>query len=207
MISEATKLKDTFWKKSYDKPREFIKKQRYHFVHRGLYSQSYDCSSSHVQMWELNHKEGWALKSWCFWTVVLRRLLPRVSWTAGRPSQSVLKKTNPEYLWKDWYWSWSSNTLAIFWEEPTHWKRPWCWERLKAGGERDDRGWDGWVASLTQWIWVWAGSRRLWRTGKPGMLQSIGSQRVGHNWATEQQKKTKTKNKHAYKHLESQFHL
>ena len=65
------------------------------------------------------------------------------------------------------------------------WKRPWCWERLKAGGEGDDRGWDGWMASLTWWTWIWASSRSWWWTGKPGMLQSMGSQRVGHNWATE----------------------
>ena len=66
------------------------------------------------------------------------------------------------------------------------WKRPWCWERLKAGREGDDRGQDGWMASLTQWTWVWANSGRWWRAGKPGMLQSMGLQRVGHNWATEQ---------------------
>ena len=80
---------------------------------------------------------------------------------------------------------WSSNTLAIWCIELTHWKRPWCWERLKAGGEGDDRGWDGWMASLSQWTWVWAISGSWWWTGRPGMLQSIGSQKVGHYWATE----------------------
>ena len=72
-------------------------------------------------------------------------------------------------------------------QEPTHWKRPWCWERLRAGGEGDDRGWDGWMVSLTQWTWVWANSGRWWRAGKPGVLQSMWSQRVRHNWATEPQ--------------------
>ena len=67
----------------------------------------------------------------------------------------------------------------------THRKRPWCWERLKVGREGDDRGWDGWMTSLTQWTWLWASSRSWWWTGKPGMLQSMGSQRVGHDWATE----------------------
>ena len=67
----------------------------------------------------------------------------------------------------------------------THWKRPWCWERLKAGGEAGDRGWDGWMASPTQWTWVWVGLESWWWTGKPGVLQSMGSQRVGHNWAIE----------------------
>ena len=72
-------------------------------------------------------------------------------------------------------------------EELTHWKRPWCWERLRAGGEGSDRGWDCWIASLTQWTWVWANSGRQRRTRKSGMLPSIGSQRVRHHWATEQQ--------------------
>ena len=72
-------------------------------------------------------------------------------------------------------------------ELPTHWKRPWCWERLKVGGEGDDRGWDGWMASLTGWTWVWISSGSLWLTGKPGVLQSMGLQRVGHNLVTKQQ--------------------
>jgi len=88
--------------------------------------------------------------------------------------------------WKDWCWSWSSNTLAKWCEELIHWKRPWCWERLKAGGEGDGRGWDGWMASPAQWTWVWANSGKCWRTGKPGVLQSMGSQRVGHDWGPEQ---------------------
>ena len=88
---------------------------------------------------------------------------------------------------KDWCWSWSSNTLSTWCEELTQWKRPWCWERLKAGGEGDNRGWDGWMTSLTQWTWVWANSRRQWMTGKPGVLQSMGLQRTGHDWATQQQ--------------------
>ena len=87
--------------------------------------------------------------------------------------------------WKDWCWSWNSDTLATWCKEPTHWKRPWCWERLKAGGEGDDRGWDGWMASLTRWTWVWVGSGTWWQTGKPRVLQSMGSQRVGCDWATE----------------------
>ena len=85
--------------------------------------------------------------------------------------------------WKDW--SWSSNALATWCEELTHWKRPWCWERLKAGGEGDDREWDGWMASPARLTWVWANCGSWWWTGKPGVMQSIGLQRVGHNWATE----------------------
>ena len=86
---------------------------------------------------------------------------------------------------KDWCWSWNSNTLATSCEELTQWKRPWCWERLKAGGEGDDRGWDGWMASPTPWTWVWASSGSWWWTGGPGVLQSLGSQRFRHDWETE----------------------
>ena len=85
--------------------------------------------------------------------------------------------------------------------ELTHWKRPWCWERLKAGGEGDDRGQDGWVASPTQRTWVWASSVRWWRTGKPGVLQSMGSQRVRHDWKTEKKKKKKRLVSSAYSFL------
>ena len=83
--------------------------------------------------------------------------------------------------WKDWCWSWNSNTLATWYEELTRLRRPWCWERLKAGGEGDDRGWDGWMASPTQWTWVWVNPGSWWWTGRPGGLQSMGSQRVGHD--------------------------
>ena len=86
---------------------------------------------------------------------------------------------------KDWCWSFNSNNLATWCEELTHWKRPWCWERWRAGGEGDNRGWDGWMASLTQWTWVWVDSCNWWWTGRPGVLQFMGSQRVGHDWVTE----------------------
>ena len=78
-----------------------------------------------------------------------------------------------------------SSTLATSCEELTHWKRLWCWEGLGAGGKGDDRGWDGWMASLTRWTWVWVNSGSWWWTGRPGMLQFMVSQRVGHDWATE----------------------
>ena len=87
--------------------------------------------------------------------------------------------------WKDWCWSWNSNTLATWCKELTRLKRPWCWERLSAGGEGENRGWDGWMASPTQWTWVWVDSRSCWWAGRPGMLQFMGSQRVGHHWVTE----------------------
>ena len=87
--------------------------------------------------------------------------------------------------WKDWRGSWNSNPLAPWCEELTHLKRPWCWKRLKVGGERANRGWDGWMASPTQWTWVWINSRIWWWTGRPGMLLSMRSQIVEHNWGTE----------------------
>ena len=139
----------------------------------------YGCESWTIKKAE--HRRIDAFELW-FW----RRLL-RVPWTARRSNQSILKKISPEYsleyCWS-WCWSWNSNTLATWCEELTHLKRPRCWERLK-GGEGDDRGWDGWMASLTQWTWVWAGSGSWWWTGKPGVLQSMGLQRVGHDWASE----------------------
>ena len=87
--------------------------------------------------------------------------------------------------WKDWCWSWNSNILATSCKELTHWKRLWCWEGLRAGGEGDDRGWDGWMASPTRWTRVWVNSRSLWWIGRPSVLRFMGSQRVRHDWATE----------------------
>ena len=81
--------------------------------------------------------------------------------------------------------SWNAITLATWCEELTHWKRAWCWERLRAGGEGDNRRWDGWMASPIQWTWVWVNSRSWWWTGRPGMLWFMGSQRVRHDWAIE----------------------
>ena len=138
-------------------------------------------------MWELDHK-GSVPKNWCFWTVVLEKTLE--SPLDCKEAKPVHLKGNQSWIfihWKDRFSSWSSNTLATWSEEVTHENRPWCWERLKTGREGDDRGQDGWMASPTQWTWVWASSRRQWSTEKPGMLQSMGSQRVGHDWATEQQ--------------------
>ena len=109
-------------KKRYDKPRQHIKKQRQDFVNRGLFSQRYDFSSIHIWMWELGYEEGWVLKNWCFRTVVLEKTLKN-PWTAGRSNELILKKSTLNIHWKDWCWS--SNTLAIWCEEMTHWKR--CW--------------------------------------------------------------------------------
>ena len=103
----------------------------------------------------------------------------------GDPTSPSWRKSVLNIHWEDWCWSWNSNTLATSCEELTHWKRPWCWERLGAGGEGDNRGWDGWMASPSRWTWVWVNSRSWWWTGRPGVLQFMGLQRVGHDWATE----------------------
>ena len=125
-----------------------------------------------VWMWELDYKESWATKNWRFWTVVLEKTLE--SPLDCKEIQPVHPKGDQSWIhWKGWCWS--SNTLATSCEERTHLKRSWCWERLRARGEVDDRGWDGWMASLTQWTWVWVDSWSWWWTGRPGMLWFMGS--------------------------------
>ena len=108
-----------------------------------------------------------------------------VPWTARRSNQSILKEISPEYSLEGLRLKLKLHTLATWCEELTHWRRPWCWERFRAGGEGDNRGWDGWMASLTRWTWVWVVSGSWWWTGSPGVLQSTGSQRVRQDWATE----------------------
>ena len=103
----------------------------------------------------------------------------------GDPASQFYRKSVLNIHWKEWCWSWNSNTLGTWCKELTHWKRPWCWEGSGAGGEGDERGWDGWMASPTRWTWVWVNSRSWWWTGRPSMLLFMGSQRVGHDWATE----------------------
>ena len=166
------------WKKSYDKPRKHSKKQRHYFANKGPSSQSYGFSSSRVPVWEVDHKEGWVPTHWCFWTVVLEKTLEipqdckkiQLLNTKGNKSWIFIGRTDVEaeapILWPP-----DGKILLIG-------KRPWCRGKLRAGGEGDDRGWDGWMASPTQWTWVWASSRSWWWTGKPGMLQSMGFQRV-----------------------------
>ena len=118
-----------------------------------------------------------AFELWCW-----RRHL-RVPWTARRSNQSILKEISPEYSLEEPMLKLKRQYLATWCKELTHWKRAWCWEKLKVGGDGDDRGWDGWMASPTQWAWVWANSGSWWWTGRPGVLQSMGSQRVKHAWA------------------------
>ena len=103
----------------------------------------------------------------------------------GNPTSPSLRRSALSVHCKDWCWSWNYDTLATWCKELTHLKRPWCWEIVKVGGEGDDRGWDSWMASPTRWTWVWVSFRSWWWTGKPGVLWSMGLQRVGPHWATE----------------------
>ena len=146
------------WMKSYDKLRQHIKKQTHHFANKGPPSQGCSFPSSHVQMWDLDHKEGWVPKNWCFWTVLLKKN-PESPLDSKRDQTriSILKEIN------SWIFIGRTDVDAetpTLCKEPTHWKRPWCWERLRAGGEGGNRGWDGWMALLTQWTWVWENSGR-----------------------------------------------
>ena len=174
-------------------------------------------------MWELDYKESWAPKNWCFWTVVLEKTLESpLDWKEIQPvhpkgdqSWVFIGRTDAEVAAAaaakslqlcptlcdpidgsplgspvhgifqaralEWgaiafsgCWSWNSNNLATWFEELTHWKRPWCWERLKVGREGDDRGWDGWMAPPTWWTWVWVNSGNWCWTGTPGVLHPWG---------------------------------
>ena len=167
------------WKKCYGQPRQHIKKQRHYFANKGPSSQRYGFSCSHVGMWEFDYKECWALKNWCFWTVVLEKKKKTLE------SPLDCKEIQPVHPKGNQSWVFIGRTDAeaetpILWppdvKNLTHWKRPWCWERLRAGGEGDDRGWDGWMASPMQWTWVWVSSGNRWWTGRPGVLQSMGLQ-------------------------------
>ena len=126
------------WKKSYDQPRQLINKQRHYFADKGPYSQSYSFSSSQVWMLRVGPKEDWMLKNWCFQIVVLEKALEGPLGLQGNQTSQSVRKSILNVHWKGW--SWSSNTLVSWGEELTHWKIPWCWERLKAKGEGGSRG-------------------------------------------------------------------
>ena len=177
------------WKKSYDQPGQNLKN---YFVNKGPSSQSYGFSSNHVWMWELDYKESWVLKNWCFWTVVLEKTIESpldykeiqpVS-PKGNQSWVFIGRTNAEaempILWPPDVKNW------LVWKDPDAGKD---W-RLEEKGTTEDEmlGWHLW----TLWTWVWVSSGSWWWTGKSGMLQSMGSQGVGHDWATELNSKIQT---------------
>ena len=166
------------WKKRFDKPRLHIKKQRHYFTDKVSYSKSYGFSSSQVWMWEMNHKEGWMPMNWCFWAVVLQETLEclldyKIKPVSPKGNQSwiLIRRTDADapILWPP------DEKSRLIRKDPNI-----SWERVKAG-EGDNREWDGWMASSTQWTWVWANARRWWRAGKPDMMQSMGSRGVEHD--------------------------
>ena len=133
------------WRKNYDKPRQHIKKQRHYFADKVLSSQSCGFPISRVQVWELDFKEGWVPNNWCFWTVMLEKILYSPL-DIKEINQSILKEINPEYALAGL--KLKLQYFGHLQEELICWKRLIC-RRLWTGGEGDDRGWDGWMASLT----------------------------------------------------------
>ena len=174
----------TPWKESYDQPRQHIQKQRHYFANKGSSSPGYGFSCGHVWMWELDCEEGWVPKNWCFWTVVLEKTLE---------SPLDCKEIQPVHSKGDQPWDFfgRNDTEAetpVLW--PPHAKRWLIGKDSDAGRdwgqeEKGMTGWDGWMASLTRWTWVWVNSGSWWWTGRPGVLRFMGSQRVRHDWATE----------------------
>ena len=165
----------TPWKENYDQPRQHIKKQRHYFANKGLSSQGYGFSSGHVWMWELDCEESWAPKNWCFWTVVLEKIL-EIHGLQGDKSSMFIGRTDPEgetpVLWPPHVKSW------LIGKDPDA-GRDWGQE------EKGTTGWDGWMASPTQWAWIWVNFGSWWWTGRPGVLRFMGSRRVRHDWVTE----------------------
>ena len=182
------------WKKSYDKPRQHIKKEGHHFANKGPYSQSFGYSSSHVWMWELDQKKRLSIDK-----------LMCLNCSAGGESLGLQDQpVNPK---RNQPWIFTGRTDAVA-EAPILrlpgeksrliGKDPWCWERLRGGGKGDYREWDGWTASPSQPTWIWANSGKQWWTGKPCALQSMGLQSTGHDLATE---------KHHHTHIKHQFFI
>ena len=169
----------------YDQPRQHIKKQRHYFANKGPSSQGYGFSSSRVWMWELDYKESWAPKNWCFWTVVLEKTLEssldckEIQPVHSKGSQSwifiegLMLKLKLQYFGHLMQRTDSLEKTLMLGKIEGKRRRGW------------HRGWDGWMLSPTQWTLVWVNSRSWWWTGRPGVLQSMRSQRVEHNWATE----------------------
>ena len=136
----------------------------------------YDC-----EIWTIKKAEWWridAFELWCW-----KRLL-RISWTARRSNQSIQKEISPGCSLEGLMIKMKLQYFGYLMWKADLFERPWCWERVRAGGEGDDRGWDGWIVPPTQWTWVWVDSGSWWWTERPGVLQVMGLQRVRYDWAT-----------------------
>ena len=173
------------WQESYDKPRQYVEKQRYYSTSKGPYSQGYGLHSGHLWLWELDCREGRTPKNWCLWTVVLEK-------TPESPSDS--KEIKPVNLKGKQPWILIGRTDAeaealviehLMWTANSL-EKSLMLGKFEGGRKRGHQRIDGWMASLMQWTWTWANFRRWWGTGRPAMLQSVGLQRVGHDLATEQ---------------------
>ena len=189
-MTAAMKLKDAWsWKTSCNKPRQHIKKQRHYFASKGPASQSYGFSSIHVWVWELDCEESWAPKNWCFCTVVLEKTLE--SPLDCKEIKPVNCKGNQSWVFIGRTDAWAE--IPILWPpDVNNWlirKDPDAgkdWRQEEKGMTEDKTvGWHHQPSNSCWWTWVWASSGSWWGTGKPGVLQSIGSQRAGHNWVTE----------------------
>ena len=170
------------WKKSYDKPRQHIKKQRHYFANKGPSIQSYGFSSSQVWMWELDHKQSWALKNWCFWTVVLEKTIR--SPLHSKEIKAVHPKGNQSWIFIGRTDAEAEATILCP-PDMKNWligKDPDAGNGWSQEEKGMDRRWVGWMALPNQWTWVSLSSGSWWWTGKPGVLQSMGLQRSKHDW-------------------------
>ena len=178
-IKDACSLEEKLWH-----TQIAYKKQRRYFANKDLSNHTCDFSSSHVWMWEFDNKESWAQKNWCFLTVVLEKTIEspldckeiQPVHPKGDQSWMFIGRTDVEaetpVLWPPDVKSW------LIWKDPDAGK-------VRARGEGNDRGWDGWMASPIQWTSVWVDSRSWWWTGRPSVLRFMGMQRVRHDWVTE----------------------
>ena len=168
------------WKESYDQPRQHTKKQRRYLGNKGPSTQGYDFSSSHAWMWELEYKESWAPNNWCFRIVVLERTRD------CKEIQSVHPKGD-----ESWVFIGRTDVEAVtpilgrlMWRAASF-EKTLMLGKIEGRGEGDDRGWDSWMASPTQWTWVWVDSGSRLLTGRPGVLWFMGSQSIRHDSVTE----------------------
>ena len=172
------------WKKNYDQPRQHIKKQRHYFANIGLSSQGYGLSCGHVWMWELDCEESWVPKNWCFWTVVLEKTLENpLDCKEIQPVHS--KGDHPGCSLEGMIVKLKLQYFGHLMQRVDSLEKTLMVGGIGGRRKRDDRGWDGWMASPTWWTWVWANSGSWWCTGRLGVLRFMGSQKVGQDWVTE----------------------